>query len=458
MGISSFPASLQAAIQQNYLAREFDDGLHSRLGFRDIADKMTFPMGIGETMTKTRRGLKVPVTVPLTPATNTNFDNGTTPSTWSIEQYTMTLNTYGDTIDLNMVTEAVGIANQFLQNAQVNGVQAMQSLDRIARNALYGGNNVPGVGGYLGGNTRVVTTLGAAGTTLAVDDIRGFANVLNAAGQVVPVGMTGGMAVTVGAGLYTVIGVTSGGGAPSTAPGGTSGSLIFSTNVSVADGTAGNPVIASTAPLILRPNSRTTTLGLQAPQGTYGAQNYVPGDTLTMNTVLSAVAQLRQNNVPNIGGRYNCYLDDAQLLGLFRDNDFKLLYRGDYGSEAYVQGTVLELLGVRFIPTTEAPQQASLGAGAVHRAIVLGQGALIEGTFEGIAMSDIPDANTSLIQMMDSVAMVTREPLDRFGQIIAQSWYWMGGYALPTDATANTQIIPTASNSYLKRGVTIESL
>jgi hypothetical protein len=54
--------------------------------------------------------------------------------------------------------------------------------------------------------------------------------------------------------------------------------------------------------------------------------------------------------------------------------------------------------------------------------------------------------------------MVTREPLDRLQQIIAQSWYWIGGFAVPTDITANATIIPTATNSYYKRAVVIESV
>jgi hypothetical protein len=457
VGIQNFPTSLQPAIQQGFLSRRFERGLQSRLGFRAIADRESFPNRIGETVTKTRKGLKAPATTPLTPSTNTNFDNGLTPTSWSVEQYTLGINMYGDTIDLNMVTEGVGIAPLFLENAETNGVQAMQTMDRLCRNSLYYGVG-SGVGGYLGGNTRVRTTLGSAGTTVAVDDIRGFQNVLSALGIVTPVGVSSGMTVTVGAGVYTLTGTAADGTNISTAPGGISGSLIFSGNVSTSDGTAGNAVVASTAPLVLRPNNRPSTAALVAPQNTYGAQNYVPGDTLTMNVVLSAVAALRSNNVPTIGGRYNCYLDDTQLLGLFRDQDFKLLYRGDYGSDAYVQGTIIELLGVRFIPTTEAPQQASLGAGPIHRAIVLGQGALVEGDFANIGASDIPNMDTSEMEMVDGVAMITRAPLDRLQQIIAQSWYWIGGFALPTDATANTNIIPTASNSYLKRGVVIESL
>nr|WP_294915936.1 DUF4043 domain-containing protein [uncultured Neokomagataea sp.] len=450
MSIDNFPVQLQAAIQQGFLAREFENGLKSRLGFRQVADREVFPNAIGETLTKTRKSLKAPVTTPMNPTANTNFDNGMSPSGWSIEQYTLGINQYGDTIDLNMVTSGVGIASQFLANANTNGIQAMQSLDRLARNTLFGG--APGgVGGYLGGNTRVITTLGAAATAVQVDDVRGFQSVI-VGGQVVPVGTSNGLTVTVGAGSYTLIAVVPDAVNVSTAPGGVSGVLQFSANVSVSDGTAGQAVVAATAPMVIRPNGRLTTAALQ----TASAKGLA--DTLGLQQVLAGVATLRRNNVPMINGAYHCYLDDLQLLSLFRDDDFKQLYRGAYGSEEYRSGQVIELLGVRFIPTTEAPQQASLGAGTIHRALLLGQGALIEGDCALTGHSDIPDAERALIEMVDGVAMVTREPLDRLRQIIAQSWYWIGGFALPTDVTANVNIIPTATNAYLKRGVVIESL
>ena len=465
MPIQNFPTQLQPIIQQGFLAREFEDGLKSRLGFRAIADRELFPNKIGESITKTRKGLKAPVTTPMVPANNTNFDNGLTPSTWSVEQYTLSIFQYGDTIDLNMVSEGVGIASQFMANASTNGIQAAQSLDRLARNALFGGPP-NGVGGYLGGNTRVTTTLGAAGPAVKVDDIRGFQNILSSTGQVTPVGASSGMAVVFNNGnVYTLVGAVADATNVSLAPGGVSGTLTFSANVSVSDGTAGNSVVGATAPLVLRPNGKLTSAALAGGSGVYDSTNYVPGDTLGIQTVLSAVAALRNNNVPTVGGLYNCYLDNSQLLGLFRDSDFKMLYRGAYGSAAYAQGQVIELMGVRFVPTTEAPQQASImaanggtNAGPVHRAIVCGQGALIEGDFENTGHMDIPDADKSLMEMVDGICMVTREPLDRLKQVIAQSWYWIGGFALPTDATATTAIIPTATASYLKRAVVIESL
>jgi len=68
-----------------------------------------FSVGIGETLTKTRAGLKPSVTTPLAAATNTNLDNGLTPTNFSVEQYTITINHYAATTDLNMVTSRVGV-------------------------------------------------------------------------------------------------------------------------------------------------------------------------------------------------------------------------------------------------------------------------------------------------------------------------------------------------------------
>jgi hypothetical protein len=73
MGIQNFPAALQPIIQQGFLEREFEMSLKSRLGYRLIADREEFAVGIGETLTKTRAGLKPSVTVPLAASTWTCF-------------------------------------------------------------------------------------------------------------------------------------------------------------------------------------------------------------------------------------------------------------------------------------------------------------------------------------------------------------------------------------------------
>jgi N4-gp56 family major capsid protein len=439
MGIQNFPAALQPMIQQGYLEREFQDGIQSVLGFRDIARREAFPNKIGETITKTRPGLKAPVTTPLNPSTNTNLDNGLTPGTWTIEQYTLSINQYGDTIDLNTVTNKVGIVEQFLQNAKTNGVQSAQSLDRLARNSIFNA--------YMGGNTRVRTTLGAPGVALAVDDIRGFQFVF-VNGVMIPVNGTNTIAVTVGSNVYTLVGAAADGSNVSTAPNGISGVLTFSANVTVADGTALNDVTAynlgtGVAPFILRPNGRGNT------------SKIVGTDLFTMGAMLDAVAYLRSNAVPTTGGMYNLYLDPVSSRQLFADPDFKLLYQGATGAaKEFRMGRVVELVDVRLIPTTEAFIQ-TLGGVKIRRAILCGGEALVEADFDGMASEDV-GGNNAQIDMVDDIVHVTREPLDRLQQIIAQSWYWIGGFTAPTDQTVNATIVPTASASYYKRAVVIE--
>lgn len=437
MGIQNFPAALQPIIQQNFLAREFEDGLSSTLAYRQVAEREDFQVGIGETLTKTRPGLKAPVTTPMSASGNTNLDNGLSPGTWTVEQYTITLNQYGDTIDLNTVTSRVGIVGQFLQNAKVNGVQAAQSLDRLARNALFDA--------YMGGNTRVVTTLGSPAATVAVDDIRGFQYVL-VNGVKTAVSASATMKVLVNGTEYTLTGAAADASNVSTAFGGVSGTLTFSANVSVANGTAGNAVVSQVAPTILRANNRATTAAMQS------------GDLLTLGQCLDAVAYLRNNAVPTVNGMYNCYLDATAARQLFADPDFKIAYQGQSASAEFRMGRVVELLDLRFIPTTEAPQQVHPVNSSlrVRRPIVVGAGALVEGDYAGIGATDVAPGD-SMIDIIDGIAQVTREPLDRLQQIIAQSWYWIGGFAAPSDYTVNTTIVPTASASYYKRAVVLET-
>ena len=433
MGIQNFPIALQSIIQQGFLEREFEQALRSRLGYRAVADREEIAVGIGETLTKTRAGLKPSVTAPMVPATNTNLDNGLTSTTWAVEQYTLSINSYAATTDLNMVTSRVGIASQFLQNAYVNGEQAARSLDELARNALFGA--------YFGGNTRVTTTLTAAGTSVEVDDIRGFG---------VPTAVSGSapLMVTIGSDTYDVIGTAADATNVSTAPNGISGKLTLSTSVSVSDGTAGNTVQAATASVIVRPSDRSNTAGLQAT------------DTLTMSNLLDAVATLRANAVPEIDGVYNCYLDPVSARQLFTDPDFRQLFQGaTSANQVFRRGMVNDFLGLRFVTTTESFVQAhpTLTGLLVRRPIVCGQGALIEGDFAGMAADDVAPKD-SIISMVDGVAMVTREPLDRLQQIIAQSWYWIGGFCAPTDTTTNSTTVPTASNAAYKRAVMIEHI
>ncbi len=439
MAIHSFPLALQPIIQQGFLEREFGQALQSRLGYRACADRELISVGIGETITKTRAGLKPSVTTPLTGANNTNLDNGLTPTVWNVEQYTLVMNHYASTTDLNLVTSRVGIASQFLQNASVNGEQAARSLDELARNALFNA--------YFSGNTRVRTTLGSSGPIVAVDDIRGFQTVfINGIQQ--PVSAGSSLLITVGSSAYSVIGSAADTTNVSSTPAGISGSLTFSANVTVPDGTANNTVQASNSAVILRPAQRGNTTQL------------VVSDTLTMSCLLDAVAKLRINAVPEIDGVYNCYLDPVSARQLFSDPDFKQLFQGaTSANQVFRKGMTNDFLGLRFISTTETYVQPHpvLSNVMVRRPIVCGQGALVEGDFAGMANNDVAPSD-SIVAVINGVAMVTREPIDRLQQIIAQSWYWIGGYCAPSDTTTNSSTIPTATNAAYKRAVMIEHI
>jgi hypothetical protein len=437
MGIQNFPAALQPIIQQGFLEREFDQALRSRLGYRACADREQIAVGIGETLTKTRAGLKPTVTTPLTSATNTNFDNGLTPTTWSVEQYTISINLYAATTDLNVVTSRVGIASQFLQNAYVNGEQAARSLDEIARNALFGS--------YLGGNTRVRVSITTSVASISVDDIRGFQYAF-VNGVQLPVSSANPLSVTVGANIYSAVSTVADTVNVSTAPNGISGILTFSSNVIVSDGAAGNTVTSAIASTIVRPSQRPNTSLLQV------------GDTLTMSNLLDAVAKLRINAVPDIDGAYNCYLDPVSARQLFSDPDFKQLFQGaTSANQVFRSGMANDFLGLRFAPTTETFVQIhpTLAGVMIRRPIICGQGALVEGDFAGMAAEDVAPAD-SIISVVNDIAMVTREPIDRLQQIIAQSWYWIGGFCAPSDTTTNSATIPTATNAAFKRAVIVE--
>lgn len=450
MAISNFPVSLQPTIQQGYLELGFQQALRSKLAFRAVADQETFAVAHGESTTKTRIGLLPDATTPINvtavsyaSGTALKLDSGVTPVIQGVEQYTMVLNEYGSTMDLNVITSKVGIANRFVQNAISQGEQAARTMDRLARNALYGGDT-SGRGGYLGGNTFIRT----AGTTatVAVDDIRGFQfvfvnGVQNSVSAAAPLPvMINGTSYIVTAALADATNAT-------VSFGGVSGTLTLTAAIATGDGTVGMPVISTIAPKIIRPNARATSASLTAT------------DVMTMSVVLDAVARLRSNAVPTVNGLYNFYVDPSTIRQLFADPDFKQLFQGAAFEAAFATGTVDQpFLGVRFMQTTESPVFAhpTISGLYVHNPVIVGQGALIEGNFpldevSGDAYDDIGE-----VTITDRVRYVIRPPLDRFSQVVSQSWHWDGGFCTPTDITTTASTVPTATSAALKRAVVIQ--
>lgn len=450
MALNNLPTALQSVIQQGFLERDFEETLMAKLGFRKFAEKTAFMAGIGESITKTRTGLLAPQTTPMAPAANSDITSGLTVANYSVEQYVLSIAQYALPLQLNIVTARVAIASLFLENAKKLAENAARSVDILAQQALYNA--------YLGGNTTVRVTLGAAATTISVNDIRGFQNTLNNEGQVVPISATYPVNVTVGADVYSLTGSAADSTNVSTSPGGISGTLTFSAAVSVADGTAGNAVVSAVAPFIQRPYVASSG-AMVTTTGGISAANDVNQGRLTMQMLLNAKAQLASNNVPPLAsGMYGVRLSPQHAVGLFGDPDFKELYRGQPNSKEFRRGVVAEILGLELEETNIAPVQALSGVGNVQRGIVAGEGALVEGEFTREGYAGATGVEDDLITIVEGIAHITREPLDVLKQVVTQSWSYIGGFAVPTDTTANPTVLPTATNAAFKRAVILESL
>ena len=453
MTLNNLPTSIQVAIQQGFLEREFREPLMANYAYRSVAGREPFMAHIGETLTKTRGALMSAITTPVATSVNTDLNNGMTAESWAVEQYVMTLNQYNATMDLNMIYEPFAIASVYLQNARKLAEQAARSVETLAQQALYNAQ--------LGGNTRVTTTLGSPGTTVHVDDVRGFQNSWTTSNVPTTTSSSNPLTVTfIQAGAYssganssnttgstyTLNSVSVDGSNTSTAPGGISGNLVFSSNVAIIDGTADNAVITSVAPVIFRPLERASTFQLGA------------GDVLTTQSILEAKQTLVANAVPPFSsGLYRMVCDPFMTLALFQDPAFQRFQIGHTEDSEYRRGKIAEILGVEIIESTITPIQASLGAGKIHRGVLMGEGVLVESDWTPSGYANVTE-DFEERTIVDGIAHITRPPIDRLGQVITQSWTYVGGFVSPTDLTTTTSTVPTSNNSAWKRAVVIESL
>jgi hypothetical protein len=277
----------------------------------------------------------------------------------------------------------------------------------------------------------------------------------------VPVSAGNPINVTIGSDVYSLVGAVADATNVSTAPGGISGVLSFSTSVSVADGTAANPVISAVAPYVIRPNNTSNNVMAATTAAISGGSDMNYGK-LTMNMILNAKATMSANGVPTVDrtGMYNLYVDPIHATGLYSDPAFQQFFRGQVTTQEYREGVIAEMLGVRLQETNLNPVQNLPGVGTVRRAILCGQGALVEGQFteDAYAQALTGDERDESISVVEGIAHVTREPLDALKQVVTQSWSYIGGFVVPSDTTSNPNTIPTATNSAYKRAIMIESL
>lgn len=453
-------------VQDGILERSFHDSLYPRLLYRGEAVPQIFPGHVGDSMTFTGAGLIAPKLQPLQPGSDP------TPSTFSSEQWSATLNEYADSVDTHLPTSAVAIANLFLRNSQQLGLAAAQSLNRIARNRLYNG--------ALSGNT-VAQSTGApfTSTTLPVQRLDGFTRArrpdlsTGSPVQFQQVSANNPLAIHVfdnGAdAVFNVIGYSS------VTPGDEIGPGTLTLSSSLTSVAARAYVISSDATYLVRVGGAKSIDGITS------------ANLFTLAAVRAAVARFRSSNVPAQPDlRYHCHLDPTSEAQIFADNEFQRLLTALPDYFMYRDFSVGELLGVAFYRNSEAPVPETVYNGStgvfsqldpfpgelytlnspstgvrVHRPLFLGQGYMYE-YYEDLAgsgfiteagvtgkMAEPKITNNGIEVFSDRIQLIIRAPLDRLQQLVSTSYRFIGDWPIRTDVT-------TGDGARYKRAVSVE--
>jgi hypothetical protein len=459
--VLGIPQSILQLIQTNLLERAFHDSLVPMMLYRQEALFEEWAANVGEQIVMTRPGLLQPAIIPLIPGQDP------TPKTLTYEQWIVTMQRYGDTMDTHMPTNMVSIADQFARNVQQQGVQAGMTVSRLPRNTMYQA--------YISGQTMSTAVTASTDTVIQVASVNGFVDVVNPATNVrpVPVSSANPLAITIQNGATTltntVVGVQLNNPSDPNSP----GTLLLGNQVGAIVAVR-SPVISSVAPAVVRAG------------GGAGVDAITAADTVTLQDVKNAVSILRTNSVQTYDdGFYHCHMPPNMDSELFADPAFKTLHTALPDHPTIKQGWIHPMLNVIFIMNNDSPTPStttgltSTGTGGaqyaydvggevtnnlgvnINRMIVLGKGALLERGFDehnyisevGMTgkVGEFDTMNNGIVVSTDRVRLYIRTPLDRLGDTISHTWSISTAFACPSDITGIT------SPARFKRACVIES-
>ncbi|GFH34296.1 hypothetical protein [Streptomyces pacificus] len=419
---STLPASIRAMMQDGTLDGMFRESLAPELLFPQIADVEPWQGAKGDTKIMTRNGLMTP---DPTPTTGSDASAGS----YSIEQWTVTMDQYGKSIDTDLLVSKMTQASKYLNDVGRLGIHAGQTINLLARNKLYAG--------YAGGRTYC-RTAGTSDSTIEVASTDGFTHVL-VNGVPTAVSATTPLNITIEGVANTVTGVDTG-----------TGTLTLGTaRVDV----AGDAVVSSQAPYSVRAGSSNDT-----------AFDLAAGDLATFADFRAAVARLRRMHVPPAeGSNYVTHIDSVTESQLFEDTEFQNLYRGRADSPTYRDLAIGVFGGIVWVRNEVVPYLTTSTTGyedlstTVHRPIVMGSGALIAAPFDNPAdllretgVADVPEISMINVSPGVDVARIVRPPQDRYQQNVSTTWSWVGDYGVPSDSLAN------GDSALFKRAVVLE--
>lgn len=454
--VLGIPASILSLVQDNLLEREFHDALYPNLLYRGESMWEEWPEHAGTQLVITRRGLLTPSTKPLAAGADP------IPQTLSYEQFTANLDRYAWTVDTFMPTSAVSMADEFMSNVQALGLQAGQSVNRLARNALFKA--------YVQGHTVLTAATATTDTSISVASLNGFREVVlrGTTTRPSPVSPATPLPITINATISrNVIAASPADPADPDGPG------VLQLDAAVGAIVAARAAVLSAfRPTIIRPGGGASVDALTG------------SSILTLQNLITAVSILRKNNVrPHEDGNYHVHMSQDANTQIFDDPVWQRtagqsLPKGDYYQEAFVgrmsafqayannESPELGNTGATTATSANALYAEDIGAEVVNhasvkiaRTIVTGRGALIEKgldqdaylTEAGVTgkVGDFNVVSNGIQIGTDRIRLIVRAPINRTQDKVAATGMITTSFTPPSDIAAGAP-------SRYKRAVVIE--
>lgn len=441
------PAAVLELNQKGLLERAFHDGLFPNLAYRAEAMPEEWPANTGTELFMTRPGLMTPVVTPNVPGVDP------TPQSIPFEQWQATLDQFSGTIDTDMPTSVTSNANLFMRNIHQLGLQAGQSVNRVARNAMFKA--------YLSGQTNALTAILTTDTSIRVAALNGFRDVINPGTNVKPqpVSPQNPLPIKVGTGAVVVNASVVGAvpDDPANNPDGP-GTIILSAALGTAFASTRAPVRSIYAPIVVRA------------AGGDSVDAVGPSDTFVLQQAINAVAFLRNANVqPHEDGFYHAHISPLSNAQIFADPVFQRLNQSLPEHVIYKEGFLGTISGVMFFMNNESPSTTNTGTQiatassgifaseigaevvngsgvAIGRVLLTGKGVEYEkwlnesqyvteaGTTGKIGDFDV--VNNGISILTERIRLVIRAPLDRLQQKVSATWSISTSFPIPSDITS----------------------
>lgn len=452
---------IRALVQENTLLRKWHDALIPGTLFRADAKAEVFGLNLGETRLMTGNAIIKPKMKPLQPGQDPS------PSTYTSEQWQATPAKYADSIDTDLPTSAMALADLLFRNMDTLGATAATSINLVCRDTEYAA--------ALSGATFAESSLGGSGTqslgsggtaTLRVRYINGFttARTPAAAGtnavrfESVSASNPLAIKVTTTAGVLdaNVVGYTPDNNGDTRGPG--------VLNITYASGTA--YTVASRAAVLSYDRTYMVRVG-----GGATCDAVTTSNTFTLAAARQAIARLQSQNVKPIGmdGTFHCHMDPYSQAQIFSDPEFQRLNTSLPDGQWYSQYVMARLMGTSWIQNTACPAQGTVvlsggnfydpddpipvilqnasGVNLSHP-LFIGDEALYEyyipldavlstpAGFTGVVQNQNPVVYSDISLNAAGIKFITRAPLNRIQDQISCSYLYQGDFVVRTDSTS----------------------